>query len=275
MRPVTKYAKSGELHIAYQVVGRGAIDLVWAPGYISHVEYAWEHPPYANFINRLATFSRVIRFDKRGTGLSDRSVAVPTLEDRMDDVRAVMDAVGCERAALFGENDGGPMCMLFAATYPARTHSLALYATFARHVAAPDYPWPLPREERERNVRRIVEKWGDPQALNFMAPSLRGDSQFQQWRATDLRLGASPGAALGLFMMNSEFRNRRSSYTGRVTACGRSMRDDGSPVRFRALASSSSLALTTCRTWAIPRLWSASSKSSLPGCVTTQSRTAS
>src|SRR5262249_21246598 len=144
MRPVTKYAKSGELHIAYQVVGSGAIDLVWAPGYISHVEYAWEYPPYANFINRLATFSGGIRFDKRGTGLSDRAVAVPTLEDRMD----------------------------------------------ARHVAAPDYPWPLPREERERNVRRIVEKWGDQQALNFMAPSLREDSQFQQWRATDLRLGA-------------------------------------------------------------------------------------
>lgn len=204
MRPVTKYAKSGELHIAYQVVGRGAIDLLWAPGYISHVEYAWEYPPYANFIDRLATFSRVIRFDKRGTGLSDRAVAVPTLDDRMDDVRAVLDAVGCERAALFGENDGGPMCMLFAATYPERTHSLALYATFARHVAAPDYPWPLPREEREQNVRRIVEKWGDPQVLDFMAPSLREDPQFQQWRATDLRLGASPGAALGLFMMNSE-----------------------------------------------------------------------
>ena len=203
MRPVTKYAKSGELHIAYQVAGCGAIDLVWAPGYISHVEHAWEYPPYANFINRLAAFARVIRFDKRGTGLSDRAVAVPTLEDRMDDVRAVMDAVGCERAALFGENDGGPMCMLFAATYPERTHSLVLYATFARHVAAPDYPWPLPREEREQIVRRIVEKWGEPQVLDFTAPSLREDPQFQQWRATDLRLGASPGAALGLFMMNS------------------------------------------------------------------------
>jgi pimeloyl-ACP methyl ester carboxylesterase len=122
----------------------------------------------------------------------------------MDDVRAVMDAVGCERAALFGENDGGPMCMLFAASYPERTLALALYATFARHVAAPDYPWPLQREERERNVRRIIQQWGEPVLLEIMAPSKAGDERFRQWWAAYLRLGASPGAALGLFMMNSE-----------------------------------------------------------------------
>ena len=204
MRSVTRYAKSGDVHIAYQVVGDGPIDLVWAPGYISHVESAWDEPSHARFIGRLATFSRVIRFDKRGTGLSDRSIAVPTLEERMDDVRAVMDAVGCERAALFGENDGGPMCVLFAASYPERTLALVLYATFARHVAAPDYPWPLPREERERNVRRVVERWGEPVILEAMAPSVAGDERFRQWWAAYLRLGASPGAALGLFMMNSE-----------------------------------------------------------------------
>jgi class 3 adenylate cyclase/alpha-beta hydrolase superfamily lysophospholipase len=204
MRPATRYAKSNDIHIAYQVVGDGPIDLVWAPGYISHVESAWDEPSHAGFIRRLATFSRVIRFDKRGTGLSDRSVAVPTLEERMDDVRAVMDAVGCERAALFGENDGGPMCVLFAASYPERTLALALYATFARHVAAPDYPWPLQREERERNVRRIIQQWGEPVLLEIMAPSKAGDERFRQWWAAYLRLGASPGAALGLFMMNSE-----------------------------------------------------------------------
>jgi class 3 adenylate cyclase len=204
LSPVTRYAKSGDIHIAYQVVGDGPLDLVWAPGYISHVEFAWDEPSHAAFIRRLATFSRVIRFDKRGTGMSDRSVAVPTLEERMDDVRTVMDAVGCHRAALFGENDGGPMCILFAASYPARTRALALYGSFARHVAAPDYPWPLPREERERNVRQVIEQWGEPVIAEIMAPSVAADERFRQWWAAYLRLGASPGAALRLFMMNSE-----------------------------------------------------------------------
>ncbi|MGH9650579.1 MAG: alpha/beta fold hydrolase, partial [Terriglobales bacterium] len=119
--PKTQYAKSGQSHIAYQVLGEGPLDMVWTPGFISHIELAWENLAVTRFFRRLSSFGRLILFDKRGTGLSDRVGAVPTLEERMDDVRAVMDAVGSERAALLGISEGGPMCALFAATYPGRT----------------------------------------------------------------------------------------------------------------------------------------------------------
>jgi class 3 adenylate cyclase/dienelactone hydrolase len=130
--PETKYAKSGDIHIAYQVVGKGAVDVVHVPGFVSHVEYQWEEPRWARMLQRIASFSRLICFDKRGTGLSDRVAAMPTLEERMDDVRAVMDAVGSRRAALFGLSEGGPMSVLFAATYPDRTTALILYGSFAK-----------------------------------------------------------------------------------------------------------------------------------------------
>ena len=132
MPPETQYAKSGDVSIAYQVIGNGRLDLVIIPGFISHVEQAWEDPAYTRFLQRLASFSRLIVFDKRGTGLSDRVAEIPTLEQRMDDVRAVMDAAGSERAALFGISEGGPMSVLFAATYPERTLALVLYGTIAR-----------------------------------------------------------------------------------------------------------------------------------------------
>src|SRR5713101_6897685 len=124
--PKTQYARSGDLHIAYQIVGEGSLDLVYVSGWISHVELAWEEPTLAKFLRRLASFSRLIMFDKRGTGLSDRvpNDKLPTLEQRMDDVRAVLDAAGSERTALFGHSEGGNMCVLFAATYPARTRAL-------------------------------------------------------------------------------------------------------------------------------------------------------
>jgi pimeloyl-ACP methyl ester carboxylesterase len=138
--PATRYAKSGDVHIAYQVVGDGANDLVLVPGWVSHVEYAWEDPSFSDFLKRLASFSRLILLDRRGTGLSDRVAELPTLEERMDDVRAVMDAAGSERAAVFGVSEGGPMCMTFAATYPERTSALVLYGTFAKLARAPDYP---------------------------------------------------------------------------------------------------------------------------------------
>jgi pimeloyl-ACP methyl ester carboxylesterase len=130
--PATKYAKSGDVHIAYQVVGDGPNDLVLVPGWISHVEYAWEDPSFSHFLRRLASFSRLILLDRRGTGLSDRVADLPTLEQRMDDVRAVMDAAGSERAAVFGISEGGPMCLTFAATYPERTSALLVYGSFAR-----------------------------------------------------------------------------------------------------------------------------------------------
>jgi pimeloyl-ACP methyl ester carboxylesterase len=130
----TRYAKSGDVNIAYQVVGEGPLDLVLVPGWVSHVEYAWEEPSLAAFLRRLASFSRLIFLDRRGTGLSDRVSALPTLEERMDDVRAVMDAAGSDRAALFGISEGGPMCSLFAATYPERSAALVLYGTIASGI---------------------------------------------------------------------------------------------------------------------------------------------
>jgi len=140
MKPKTKYAKSGNVSIAYQVFGDGALDLVYVPGWISHVEHAWEDPSYARFLARLATFARVIIFDKRGTGLSDRDTGLPTLEERMDDVRAVMDAVGSQRAAILGTSEGGNMSALFAATYPERTVALVVFGTFAKRIWSADYP---------------------------------------------------------------------------------------------------------------------------------------
>jgi pimeloyl-ACP methyl ester carboxylesterase len=132
--PETRYAKSGDMHIAYQVFGAGSLDLVYVPGFVSHLEHQWQNPRWAHMLRRLASFSRLIMFDKPGTGLSDRLAAIPTLEQRMDDVRAVMDAVGSERAAFFGVSEGGPMSILFAATHPQRTSALILYGTYARRM---------------------------------------------------------------------------------------------------------------------------------------------
>src|SRR5438552_17832606 len=139
-RPKTRYAKSGEVNIAYQVVGEGPRDLVLVPGWVSNIEVFWEEPSMARFLQRLASFSRLILFDKRGTGLSDRVSDMPNLETRMDDVRAVMDAVRSTRAALLGYSEGGPLCMVFGATYPARTAAVVMIGSFARRSWAPDYP---------------------------------------------------------------------------------------------------------------------------------------
>ena len=142
--PEIRYAKSGDVHVAYQVVGDGPRDLVLVPGWVSHLEYEWEEPRFSRFLRRLASFSRLILLDRRGTGLSDRVAALPSLEQRMDDVRAVMDAAGSARAAIFGISEGGPMAMMFAATYPERVSALVLCATFARLTQAPDYPFGVP-----------------------------------------------------------------------------------------------------------------------------------
>src|SRR5215831_9324665 len=145
--PETRYAKSGDTYIAYQVMGDGPFDLVLVPGFITHLDMQLEQPLYVNFVARLASFCRLIRFDKRGTGLSDRLKAIPTLEERMDDVRAVMDAAGSTRAALLGFSEGGPMSIVFAATYPQRTSALILYGSFARSAWAPDNPWGMTDEQ--------------------------------------------------------------------------------------------------------------------------------
>lgn len=206
MQPETKYAKSGKVNIAYQVVGSGALDLVVIMGWVSHLDYFWEEPSFGRFLNRLASFSRLILFDKRGTGLSDRvpDAELPTLEQRMDDVRAVMDAVGSEKAAIFGISEGGPMSALFAATYPQRAIALAMYGTFAKRVWAPDYPWAPTPEVRQRWFDLIAEGWGGVVDLSTLAPSVANDERFQRWWATYLRRSASPGAALALGRMNTQ-----------------------------------------------------------------------
>jgi pimeloyl-ACP methyl ester carboxylesterase len=165
MQPETRYARSGETHIAYQVVGDGPLDLVLFPGFVSHLEYHWEDPGYAHLLGRLASFCRLITLDKRGTGLSDRTAGLDTLEQRMDDARAVMDAVGSDRAALFGWSEGGPMCALFAATYPERTAALILYGAYARRAWAEDHPWGMPAEQAQRMLETVEREWGGPVGL--------------------------------------------------------------------------------------------------------------
>jgi class 3 adenylate cyclase len=203
MPPVTRYAKSGDVHIAYQVTGEGPLDLVWVPGFVSHLEHHWEEPAMARFTERLASFSRLIRFDKRGTGLSDR-VAIPTLEQRMDDVRLVMDAVGSERAALFGISEGGPMSLLFAATYPDRTVALVIYGSYAKRSWSPDHPYGLRDSQWDVLFDTMEREWGGPMGLDIWAPSAAKDERLKQWWATYLRLAASPGAAIQVMRMNRE-----------------------------------------------------------------------
>lgn len=203
MMPETKYAKSGDVHVAYQLFGTGTIPLVLGPGWASHIEYSWEDPTYAKFLHRLGSFARVVWFDKRGTGLSDRVQELPTLEQRMDDIRAVMDAVGFEKAAVFGVSEGGSMCALFAATYPQRTTALILYGAFAKRLWSKDYPWAPTLEERERWIRGLEEGWGGPIEVSTLAPSTAGDEQFAKWFATYTRLSVSPSAAVALAKMNT------------------------------------------------------------------------
>src|SRR5215213_3053743 len=204
--PETRYVENGDVNIAYQVVGDGDLDIVFVMGWVSHLEYFWKHPLFAAFLNRLANFSRLILFDKRGTGLSDRVPLseLPTLEQRMDDVRAVMDAVGSERAVLIGVSEGGPMCSLFAATYPEKTRALVMIGTYAKRVRAEDYPWAPSAEERQHFFEEIRRHWGGPVGLEERAPSVAADPRFSEWWATYLRMGASPGAALALTQMNAE-----------------------------------------------------------------------
>ena len=201
--PETRFAKSDDLHIAYQVVGDDAhpLDLVLAPGWVSHVEHAWEEPHYAAFLRRLAGFSRLVLFDRRGTGLSDRVARLPTLEERMDDVRAVMDAAGSRRAALLGISEGGPMCTLFAATHPERTTALVLCNAFARNVRGDDHPWCLPTHLFQRLVDEIGDSWGQGRMAELLAPSLAGDREFVRRWARFERLAVSPGAAQMLLQM--------------------------------------------------------------------------
>jgi pimeloyl-ACP methyl ester carboxylesterase len=206
MKPETKYTKSGPINIAYQVIGDGPIDIVYIPGWVSNIDMMWTNSRLAEFLERLAQFSRLILFDKRGTGLSDRVTELCTLEERMDDIRAVMDAAGSEQAALFGHSEGGSVSALFAATYPHRTRALITFGVFAKRKYSEDYPWAPTDEQRQEFYDAIQSGWGGGE-MEFgqrLAPSLADDREFMDWIASYLRSGASPGAALALARMNSE-----------------------------------------------------------------------
>jgi class 3 adenylate cyclase len=201
--PDTRYAQSAGVNVAYQVVGHGPVDVVYVPGWVSHVELAWELPELAAGFERLASFSRLILFDKRGTGMSDPVPAdqLPTLEQRMDDVRAVMDAVACERAAIFGASEGGNMSMLFAATYPERTIALCTFGCTAKRIWSPDYPWAPTREKRLETFAETERYWTTGLGWQDMAPSL--DPASLSELARYYRRCASPGAAVALLKMNT------------------------------------------------------------------------
>ncbi len=207
--PETRYARVGEISIAYQVVGDGPIDLVHIPSWITNVEENWNEPGYARFLRRLASFSRLILFDKRGTGLSDRVADVPTLEQRIEDVQAVMAAVGSEQAALFGSTEGAAICALFAATYPERTRALIMYGAYAKRIRSHDYPWGPDVDERQAFYDSIKRDWGGPAGINELARDAQYNERFRQWWAGYLRRSSSPGAALALTRWNSEIDIRR------------------------------------------------------------------
>ena len=202
--PETRYARSGDVHIAYQRWGSGPLNLVFLPGWISHVELNWEEPALARFLDRLGSFATVAFFDKRGTGLSDPVplAELPTLEQRMDDVRAVMDDAGMEQAALMGISEGGALGVLFAATYPGRTSALVLYGCWASMTRTEDYPWGLPTSARERTLALIEDGWSRGDAIEVLAPSVAGDEAFVARWARFQRMSASVGAAVAIMRMN-------------------------------------------------------------------------
>jgi pimeloyl-ACP methyl ester carboxylesterase len=202
MRAPIRYARSGDVNIAYQVTGDGPFDLVLVHGFFSHLEIDWELPALARFHDRLGSFSRLIRFDKRGTGLSDRGVGLPDFETRMDDVRAVMDAAGSESAALCGYSEGGPMSVLFAATYPERVRALVLYGTYAkRRDPDDDYPWAPTWDERVREADELERTWGDNADLSAMWPN--ADAAEAAWFHRRGRASLSPAGARDFILMNS------------------------------------------------------------------------
>jgi pimeloyl-ACP methyl ester carboxylesterase len=200
----TRYARSGDAHIAYQAVGDANLDLVLLPGAFSHVEHQWEEPSFARFLHRLASFSRLIVLDVRGTGLSDRAADLPTLEEQIDDVLGVLDAVGSERAVLFGLSQGGGLASLFAAAHPARTTALVLFGAYARSVWADDFPWGRTPEDYDELMRLADEGWGSGVFLPLVAPSVANDASFKVWWAKQERLSGSPGAILAFLRAQRE-----------------------------------------------------------------------
>ncbi|WP_378179110.1 alpha/beta fold hydrolase [Aquimarina sp. SS2-1] len=204
-KPKTAYAKSGDVNIAYQVFGSGPVDLVYIPGWVSNIDLMWSCPELVNFFEELGKFARVILFDKRGTGLSDRVVEFATLEERMEDITAVMDAAGSEKAILFGHSEGGSVSALFSATYPDRVISLIAFGIFAKRRYSEEYPWAPTDQERQQIYDLIENEWGSgAMKLESLAPSKANDKVFMDWLANYFRSGASPRAAMVLTKMNTQ-----------------------------------------------------------------------
>jgi len=204
MEAETHYADSDGVKIAYQVIGDGPRDLVLVPGFVSQVELLWDEPEVARFLRRLTSFARLLVFDKRGQGLSDRTGRPPTLEESMDDLQAVIEAAGFDRPALFGVSEGGPMSTLYAATYPGKVSSLILFGTFARMLEAPDFTPGITDEALDRWGEVVKRDWGKAVALNVWAPSRVGDHEFERWWARLLRQGTSPSGAISLMNLYRE-----------------------------------------------------------------------
>jgi class 3 adenylate cyclase len=195
--PKTRYARNGDARIAYQVIGDGPLDLVVVPGFVSNVEYVWEVPGVAAILERMASYARLIMWDKRGTGLSDPVIGLPPLEERMDDMLAVLDAAGSDQAALFGVSEGGPLSVLFTATHPQRVSALAMYGAAPRMAWAPDYTWGLPLDTYGDAAREaVLEGWGNGVLLDVFAPSYVKDESVREVWGTFQRLGASPSMGL-------------------------------------------------------------------------------
>jgi class 3 adenylate cyclase len=196
------YARSGDLRIAHATFGNGPVDFVFVPGFVSHLENWWEANAPAHFFRRIASFSRLIMFDKRGTGMSDPFVGVPTLEDRIDDVRAVMDAVDSTSAFMCGLSEGGPMSILFSATYPDRTRGLILIGSNVRLLEAPDWPYGWSRERVQELLEEVSENWGQGGLMNLFLPSFVGDERAKRLWTRYQRMGGSPGTARALMEAN-------------------------------------------------------------------------
>lgn len=203
-QPRTEFTKCGDIDIAYQVLGQGPIDLVYVPGWVSHIEYGWEYSGYAKFLRRLASFTRLIVFDKRGTGLSEREVGNPSLEERMDDIRAVLDAVGSEKAAVLGVSESGSLACLFAANSPDRTSALVLHGCFAKRLRSSDYPWGYNEAQLQEWLDAIGNDWGGRMVLTNLAPSADVDSEFHDWFSKFLRYSTTRRAALKLTRLNAK-----------------------------------------------------------------------
>jgi pimeloyl-ACP methyl ester carboxylesterase len=207
IQPKTSYTRNGDVNIAYQVIGDGPLDLLFIPAFVSHLDLYWTEPETAAFFRRLASFSRLILFDKRGTGLSDPVSEVATLEERMEDARAVLDAVGSQRAALFGLSEGGPMSLLFAATYPERTTALIMFGSFAKLIPTPHYLWEL-REDFYEGLARFTDAlenhWGEGRTLALFMPSIAGDANVQRMLGLFERAAASPAMVCALQQFNTE-----------------------------------------------------------------------